>query len=306
MADILNNFLSSVFPVALMFFLGFWLARRSIFTGDEATAILKLIARIAAPAILVSILVSSDFGAADLQLVGLYLLGEVLLYATTSLIGVFLFRLDFKNAVLVGLAASFSNHVMFAYPIAQFAFPAEMTLPVRSIIAFDIILFALSIVILDIHAGAGRGALAAVMRQARNPLLVALVFGLAVNLAPVTAPLALVRAAGFIADTAAPCGLFAAGVLLAAPFDRSHMRLAGFITGMKILVHPLLAAGLILWWGGYALEAARTSLLVAVSPVGIMALPFASRYGGERDAIALSILWSFVLSVLAIPVLLAL
>ncbi|RZO29959.1 MAG: hypothetical protein EVA90_02785 [SAR116 cluster bacterium] len=306
MADILNNFLSSVFPVALMFFLGFWLARRSIFTGDEATAILKLIARIAAPAILVSILVSSDFGAADLQLVGLYLLGEVLLYATTSLIGVFLFRLDFKNAVLVGLAASFSNHVMFAYPIAQFAFPAEMTLPVRSIIAFDIILFALSIVILDIHAGAGRGALAAVMRQARNPLLVALVFGLAVNLAPVTAPLALVRAAGFIADTAAPCGLFAAGVLLAAPFDRSHMRLAGFITGMKILVHPLLAAGLILWWGGYALEAARTSLLVAVSPVGIMALTFASRYGGGTDAIALSILWSFLLSVLAIPVLLAL
>ena len=306
MADILNNFLSSVFPVALMFFLGFWLARRSIFTGDEATAILKLIARIAAPAILVSILVSSDFGAADLQLVGLYLLGELLLYATTSLIGVFLFRLDFKNAVLVGLAASFSNHVMFAYPIAQFAFPAEMTLPVRSIIAFDIILFALSIVILDIHAGAGRGALAAVMRQARNPLLVALGFGLAVNLAPVTAPLALVRAAGFIADTAAPCGLFAAGVLLAAPFERSHMRLAGFITGMKILVHPLLAAGLILWWGGYALEAARTSLLVAVSPVGIMALTFASRYGGGTDAIALSILWSFLLSVLAIPVLLAL
>ena len=111
MADILNNFLSSVFPVALMFFLGFWLARRSIFTGDEATAILKLIARIAAPAILVSILVSSDFGATDLQLVGLYLLGEVLLYATTSLIGVFLFRLDFKNAVLVGLAASFLRWV---------------------------------------------------------------------------------------------------------------------------------------------------------------------------------------------------
>ena len=306
MADILNNFLSSVFPVALMFFLGFWLARRNVFTGDEATAILKLIARIAAPAILVSILVTSDFGAADLKLVALYLLGELLVYAATALIGVWLFRLDFKNAILVGIGASFSNHVMFAYPIAQFAFPAEMTLPVRSIIAFDIIIFALSIVLLDINAGAGRGALAAVMRQARNPLLVALIFGLVINLAPVTAPLALVRAAGFIADTAAPCGLFAAGVLLAVPLDRSRIRLAGYITGMKMLVHPLLVAGLILWWGGYALEPARTSLLVAVSPVGIMALTFASRYGGETDAIALSILWSFVMSVLAIPVLLAL
>jgi predicted permease len=306
LADILNNFLSSVFPVALMFFLGFWLARRNVFTGDEATAILKLIARIAAPAILVSILITSNFGAADLKLVALYLLGELLVYVATSLIGVWLFKLDFKNAILVGIGASFSNHVMFAYPIAQFAFPADMTLPVRSIIAFDIIIFALSIVLLDIHAGAGRGVVAAVLRQARNPLLVALVFGLAVNLAPVEAPLALVRAAGFIADTAAPCGLFAAGVLLAAPLDRSCIRLAGYITGMKMLVHPLLAAGLILWWGGYALEPARTSLLVAISPVGIMALTFASRYGGETDAIALSILWSFVISVLSIPVLLAL
>lgn len=306
MADILNNFLSSVFPVALMFFLGFWLARRGVFDDAEATAILKLIARIAAPAILVSILVTSDFGAADLTLVGLYLLGEVILYAVTALIGVWLFRLDFKNAILVGIGASFSNHVMFAYPIAQFAFPPDMTLPVRSIIAFDIIIFALSIVLLDVNSMAGRGVASAVMRQARNPLLLALLFGLVVNLAPVTAPLALVRAAGFIADTAAPCGLFAAGVLLAAPLDRSHMRLAGYITGMKMLVHPLLAAGLILWWGGYVLEAARTSLLVAVSPVGIMALTFASRYGGEKDAIALSILWSFLLSVLAIPVLLAL
>jgi len=306
LADILNNFLSSVFPVALMFFLGFWLARRGVFTGTEAEAILKFIARLAAPAILVSILVTSDFGAADLSLVGLYLLGEVILYAATALIGVWLFRLDFKNAILVGIGASFSNHVMFAYPIAQFAFPAEMTLPVRGIIAFDIIIFALSIVLLDINAGAGRGVAAAVIRQARNSLLLALVFGLVVNLAPVEPPLALVRGAGFIADTAAPCGLFAAGVLLAAPLDRSHIRLAGYITGMKMLVHPLLAAGLILVLGGYALDAARTSLLVAVSPVGIMALTFASRYGGEKDAIALSILWSFVLSVLAIPVLLAL
>jgi predicted permease len=177
---------------------------------------------------------------------------------------------------------------------------------VRSIIAFDIIIFALSIVLLDVNAGAARGIGSALVRQLHNPLLLALIFGLAVNLAPVTPPLALVRGAGFIADTAAPCGLFAAGVLLAAPFDRSHIRLAGFITGMKMLVHPLLAAWLILLWGGYALEAARTSLLVAVSPVGIMALTFANRYGGETDSIALSILWSFVLSVLAIPVLLAL
>ena len=88
---------------------------------------------------------------------------------------------------------------------------------------------------------------------------------------------------------------------MVAPLDRSHIRLNHRHEDAGAPAAGCRADPVV----GHVLEAARTSLLVAVSPVGIMA-DFASRYGGERDAIALSILWSFVLSVLAIPILLAL
>ena len=70
-----------------------------------------------------------------------------------------------------------------------------------------------------------------------------------------------------------------------------------------MLLHPLLGFLIIVYFGGYAIEAARTTLMVTVAPVGIMALTFASRYNGETQAIAQAILWSFFLSVLFIPIL---
>ena len=75
------------------------------------------------------------------------------------------------------------------------------------------------------------------------------------------------------------------------------------ITGLKMLLHPILGVLIIIFAGGYAIEAARTTLMVTVAPVGVMALTFASRYGGKTDAIAQSILWSFCLSVILIPIL---
>ena len=137
-----------------------------------------------------------------------------------------------------------------------------MTLPVRSIIAFDIIIFALSIVLLDVNSMAGRGVASAVMRQARNPLLLALLFGLLVNLAPVTAPLALVRAAGFIADTAHPAAS-SPPVSSWQPSRQVAHAPRGLYNRHEDAGAPAAGCRADPWWGGYVLEAARTSLLVA-------------------------------------------
>ena len=59
---------------------------------------------------------TSDFGAADLKLVGLYLLGDVLLYAATALIGIWPFRLDFRNAIALSILWSFVLSVL-AIPV---------------------------------------------------------------------------------------------------------------------------------------------------------------------------------------------
>lgn len=305
MADILNNFLLSVFPVALMFFLGFALGRRGTFESDDASAIFKFIARPAAPAIIFHIMLTSDFGGADPRLVGLYLLAESVIYLATMTLAMTMFRLDLKNGVLAGMAASFSNHVLFAYPVTKLAFAPEHVLPVEGIIAFDMVIFTLSVVVLDMTAGPRDGIFAALRRQTRNPLLVALFAGLCLRLLPGEPNLTLARSAEFIAATAAPCGLFATGVVLSAPIAAVNMRLAAMLSSMKMVAHPLIGALFVLVIGGYEFDPARTTMLVTASPVGVMALTFANRYDGESGSIAMAILWSMVISVLVIPVLIA-
>ena len=305
MADILSNFFGSVFPVALMFFLGFTLGRRGIFAAGEVSSLFKFIAQLAAPAIVFSIMITSEFGDADMQLIGLYFAAEGIVYLATMLLAMWGLGLDLKNGILAAMAASFSNHVLFAYPISQFAFAPDMIVPIQGIIAIDMAIFTLTIVALDMNAGARDGMLAALLRQRANPLLLALLAGLCIRLLPGEPYMALIRSAEFAARTAAPLGLFATGVVLSAPISGVNLRLAGLVTFMKMVAHPGIAAFLMLGVGGYAFDPSRTSLLVAVAPVGVMALTFSNRFQGESGAIAMAILWSMVASVLMIPVLIA-
>lgn len=303
MGVIIDTLLNSVLPVALIFVIGLVMGRRHVFGNPEAESLFKFIARISAPAIIINIIITTDMASTDLRLASLYIVSELIVYAASFWLCRLLFDLDFKNALLCGLAASFANHVLFVYPITQFAFAPEMSLPVRSIITIDVILFIITVVILDIHSNPTKALWRAIGSQIKNPLFAALIIGIAIYMNPFGTPLAVIRSASFIADTAAPCGLFASGILLSRGFSTTSLKLAGLITGLKMLLHPLLGFLIIVYFGGYAIEAARTTLMVTVAPVGIMALTFASRYNGETQAIAQAILWSFFLSVLFIPIL---
>lgn len=303
MTAIIDTLFNSVFPVALIFVIGFYTGKRHIFGNAEAQSLFAFIARISAPAIIVNIIITTDIANLDLRLAGLYLISELIIYAASFLLSRLLFGLDFKNALLCGLAAAFANHVLFVYPITQFAFAPEMSLPVRSIITIDILVFIVSVIILDIHSNPSKGLGKAIAGQISNPLFIALALGVLIYVNPFGTPVALVRSASFIADTAAPCGLFASGVLLSQGFSAKSLKLAGLITGLKMLLHPLLGFVIIIYLGGYTIDVARTTLMVTAAPVGIMALTFASRYNGETQAIAQAILWSFCLSVLFIPIL---
>ena len=302
MTAIVDTLLRSVLPVALVFVMGYFVGRRGGFSQLDAASIFKFIAHFSAPAIIVNIIITTDVMSLDPALAGLYLISELIVYAAGFLVTRLWFGLNFKDALLCGLAASFANHVLFVYPIIQFAFDPVMSIPVRSIITIDIIIFILTVIILDTHQNPSASLLRAIAGQLSNPLLLALVLGVLISLNPFGTPLAIIRCAGFIADAAAPCGLFASGILIAGPISRTSLKLAAVITGLKMLLHPILGFIIIVLAGGYAIEIARTTLMVTVAPVGIMALTFASRYNGETNAIAQSILWSFFFSVLLIPV----
>jgi hypothetical protein len=57
-----------------------FLGKRGVFAGTDSNALFKFIANISAPAIILSIVITTDLGNLDATLVGLYLISELLIY----------------------------------------------------------------------------------------------------------------------------------------------------------------------------------------------------------------------------------
>ena len=301
--DITNMFLNSVSPVAIVFLFGYVAGKKKIFLPSDVIGLFKFIANISAPAIMINILITTDISILDTNLLILYIISELLTYLSAFLICKYFLKLSFGNALLCGLAASFGNHVLFVYPIALFAFPSEMITPVKGIIIADIFIFTFTLVWLDIISKVNLKKIIAVGKQFQNPIFMGLVLGLLLRFSPLKNHTAIVHGSEFISYAAAPCGLFASGILLAQTHFLGNIKLAGILTFFKMIFHPILGFCLIIIIGEYSIHDAQTTLMVTAAPVGIMAVTFANQYKMNAEAVAQAVLWSFLLSILWIPIL---
>ena len=142
-----------------------------------------------------------------------------------------------------------------------------------------------------------------IFKQIQNPIFMGLIIGLLLRFgAPNNYPI-LVRGSEFLSYAAAPCGLFASGILLSQTSLLGSMKMAAILTVFKMLLHPFIGFVLIILIGRYSFVEAQTTLMVTVAPVGIMAVTFASRYNMNAEAVAQSVLWSFLMSIIFIPIL---
>ena len=108
-----------------------------------------------------------------------------------------------------------------------------------------------------------------------NPPLVAMVLGLAVGVSGLSTPKGFDVFLTFLAATAAPVLLFALGVILSQPQPKGRTQLPVAITGMKLLVHPLLAFGIFVGVLNLEQEILTPAMMVAAAPCGVMAFMLA-------------------------------
>ena len=162
-------FVNSVLPVASIFFIGLWMGRKNMFQLADASLFFRFVGQIAVPAIIFSILLSTDFTSLDLNLIWFYLLAEFLVYGLGFSIARFTFRLHTAYAILIGMACSFSNHVLFVLPISNFIFDPITTLPIRGAIAIDCFSLTLSTVWLDVVNSSRIGKPFRLLTHFKNP-----------------------------------------------------------------------------------------------------------------------------------------
>jgi len=134
-----------------------------------------------------------------------------------------------------------------------------------------------------------------------NPVVIGLLVGIILANFPIELPKGVFNSVEFIADSAAPCALFILGILLSLNHAQKDDLLSYLIISFKLILHPLIALVLILYVFHYEWAESKTTILVTVAPVGVMAMTFATRYGVPTQAISKSMFWSLLLSLALIP-----
>ena len=297
----INLLINSFAPVAILILIGYISAKKSIFSKENSIAIIKYVGVVAVPALTLKIILSISISNVNWTLIFSYVFSELIIYLTALLIGKYIFNLKWNEAILIGMASSFANHLLFVYPIALNEYQADLIHPIVAIIGFDVIFLVINLLILDLIKFKNLKLKNIFIKQFSNLPLLALILGLTIIFLDIEIPTSIDRVLDFIANSAAPCALFAAGIILSQKLEKTEIKISNLIILLKIILHPVLLI-LIIWnLDNIDFSLAETTIMVASAPVGLMALIFSTQYGLNPNAITRALMITTLFSILTVP-----
>ena len=212
------------------------------------------------------------------------------------------FRLPVAEASVAGMGAIWTNSGYMGIPLLLTAIGPEAALPAVLALTFDNLITA-PVLILILEARTGRGAtplatLRTVLQNlARNPLILAVFAGFAWNLGGASLPVPVANFAGLLGAAAAPCALFALGASLVGTQLAGARAEIATATAIKLVLHPLLMALVVLWLLPLRPDLAVATIVTASLPTGASVFVLAERYGVYARRASSIVLLTHALSV---------
>ncbi len=210
-----------------------------------------------------------------------------------------------RHANVLALGGSYSNAVLLGIPLLLRAYGESASAPLFAIVGLHSA--AMFFLTTFIHELAGANVRMAgllrdtLLRLLRNPILLALLAGTAVNIWAIALPPALLRLTGACRTVAPYAALIAMGAGVAAYDLRGARADAIAVVLCKLVLHPLLVWLCCVWLlGEQSLPAAKVLITLAALPSGINAYLFAVRFRAAEAASASAILLSTALSIVSL------
>ena len=299
----LSTFLNDVLPVFAIVAIGFAAGWTKLFDTTSATAVNRFVFYFALPALVFRLISNAPVDRFEWKLLLAYLIAEIALYAIGFAIARFGFHRSRIESLLLGMSTAYVNHVFFVLPVARQLFGDAAALPIVAIITVDsIVVLAGTVLILDATSGKADGV--SVRRLfvlfARNPQIIGIAAGAVANLIGVQVGGGFEFFLRFLGETAAPCALFALGVILISQKDEVQFLLPIAMSGLKLILMPVVAWALIVATFRVNPEWADPAMLVAAGPAGMMSFVLAIQYQVPVAAIARTILISTLASLLTL------
>lgn len=289
-----------------------WLAARSGYMSQGAgRAVTELAFKIAVPALLFrAMLRVGEVPASPFRLAAIYAASVITVWAVTALAARILLGRPAPDRPAFAMATTFGNGVMLGFPVMLAAFGPDAGTPLAILAVCDsILLWMLGILHMEIALRHGASldvrALLGVLRDvARNPLVVALVGGIAFRLSGLTLPEVPARLLDLLAQAGVPVALLGLGLSLASYEIKGEAPAIALITLVKLLVTP--AVGLVIGTYLIGLPPVWAGVLVTflAMPVGANAFLFASRYDRAVAPVSASVAVSTILAAVSVTLVL--
>lgn len=195
---------------------------------------------------------------------------------------------DVREATVQAAAGAYSNVGYMGPPLVVGAFGDAAASPMLLVFVFDnLLLFTLVPLLMALAGGEGVHPIVLVGRALRrvvtHPFNVAVALGLLAGTFGVHLPTALDRMVSWLAPAAAPAALFMLGLSLALHAPKRLPREVPALVAIKLVGHPLLAAGLLALVGAEPLWLAAGVTMAALPPaLNIFIISAQYRVGLDR------------------------
>lgn len=308
MESTLAPVLGAVFPVFGLVACGVLAGRFGLVHQSSSQALNQFVYAFALPAML---FVAVYRGSLDEILSGMFLLAVIAATLATALVGYAVSRFFNRGSAaentLRALNASFANTGYLGIPLVTVAYGERAALPAAlATVATNIVSFALAIVCLELFVnprpGAIRRALAGV---ARSPLIWPIALAVACVALEIRVPLPVERFAMLLAAAAGPCALFAIGLFVSQLSIRAGVAASWPSTALKLVLHPVLMAGLAFYLLPIDPFWAKVGVVCASLPLGATAFVLAQRYSLLEAETSTGAVLSTAASVLSVSIVMA-
>ncbi|MDB5688260.1 MAG: transporter [Sphingomonas bacterium] len=298
--------LGVVFPVFALILIGWAAGRRGILPADAVGVLNGFVVRLALPVLMFQFVAQADWPALwHPGFVAAMAGGIAIVFAGTMLIGPA--GRGMTERSVESLAASYANTAFMGIPIGQALFgQAGVAAAVIASLLTVCLLFAFSILLIEIDRHRGRGAAPAVrgvlLSLVRNPIVVGPVAGGMWALTGAVLPEPIDRIASLLGAAASPVALVTIGLFLAAAPQGPVTARAAPLIAAKLVAQPL-ATFALAWLLGVPAPWAGLATLIAALPTGTGPFMLAKLYESEAAVIARVILATTILAAVTIPLL---
>jgi malonate transporter len=205
-----------------------------------------------------------------------------------------------------GMAASMTNTGFVALPVLQAIYGPRAVLPAAIATVFvAVVMFPAAVILLELNQRGGRGArtpaMATVKHVVLNPMVLSTLIGMLCSVFDLRMPGPVTAYLGILAGALTPCALFAIGLGLSIDGLRANIERASLLSGVKLVIMPLIVYGLSVYLGLDPLYTIAAVICAAV-PTAKTVYILAGEYHCEEMMVASTVSMTTLISVISLVV----